>query len=259
MPQHQQLRIAIGQLQMHWTLEENLCATLHALDIASINGAQICVFPELSITGFHRNIVTLAKPEIVAPALRQVEAACQRLRIAAAIGAPTFDVDGTPLNSYLLMNEQGQQQGVVSKIGLTESEATFFRSGMTRPQGKLQGRLCSAVICREIEDHDEVCAQLANTHTELLFWPGQMGPERDKPLLDVPEHVLQAQAMAASLKTHLIQANWPNALNRPEESAHCGYSAVISPAGELLFRLPEEASGLGLFDLGAREYLWIAV
>jgi predicted amidohydrolase len=257
MPEHQ-LRIAIGQLQMHWTLEENLLATLRALDIASANGAHICLFPELSITGFHRDIVALAKPEIVAPALQQVSLACQRLGIAAAVGAPTFDDQGAPLNSYLLIDEHGRQQSVVSKIGLTESEATFFKAGHTRPLGLLQGVSCSAVICREIEDQEQVFAQLANTNAELVLWPGQMGPDRAKPRLDIPEHVLKAQAMAARLGTHLIQANWPNALNRPEESAHCGHSAVISPAGELLFRLPEEAFGVGVFDLGAHHYQWIS-
>ena len=252
------LRLAIGQLEMQWTIEQNLTATLHALEIASAHGAQLCLFPELSITGFHRNIVTLAKPEIISPALRQVESACQRLGIAAAVGAPTFDHEGAPLNSYLLIDQRGEQQGVVSKIGLTESEATFFKRGHGRPQIVLHGKRCSAVICREIEDQDAVHAELAQTHTELVFWPGQMRPDPDKPMLDVAEHVVQAQVLASSLQAHVIQANWPNALNRPAESAHCGHSAVISPSGELLFRLPEQAFGVGVFDLGARDYQWIA-
>jgi hypothetical protein len=89
-----------------------------------------------------------------------------------------------------------------------------------------------------------------------MFWPGQMGPDRDKPPVDPPEHVVQAQQLAKAVQAYVVQANWPNALNRPEESRHTGRSAVIAPDGELLFRLPEEAAGVGIFALGDRTYEW---
>ena len=50
--------------------------------------------------------------------------------------------------------------------------------------------------------------------------------------------------------------NWPNALNRPEESVEGGESTVASPAGDVMFRLPRQESGIGVFDLGEATYEW---
>jgi predicted amidohydrolase len=45
-------KIAIGQIQMSWTIEENCNAIERSMHLAHARGAAICVFPELAITGF---------------------------------------------------------------------------------------------------------------------------------------------------------------------------------------------------------------
>ena len=85
-----------------------------------------------------------------------------------------------------------------------------------------------------------------------------MRTDPDKPPIDPPEHVTQAQRLAKSVGACIVQANWPNALHRPEECEHTGRSAVIAPDGELLFRLPAQAPGVAVFDLGARRFDWFA-
>ena len=55
---------------------------------------------------------------------------------------------------------------------------------------------------------------------------------------------------------YVVQTNWPNALNRPEESVEGGSSSVAAPDGELLFRLPSQASGIAVFTLGERAFEW---
>jgi len=87
-------RIAIGQISMRWTTRENVAAIRQAMTLARSRGAQICGFSELAITGFHRQIAREAKPEVVDPALRQVQAHGADIRMGVAIGAPTFDADG---------------------------------------------------------------------------------------------------------------------------------------------------------------------
>lgn len=235
-----------------------MAAMLQALDLAAREGAAICTFPELAVTGFHQQIVTLAKPEVIAPQVRRLQEACARLRIGVAAGAPTFGDAGDRFNSHLLIDEEGRVQAVVNKAGLTPAEATFFKAGDRRPVAVLQGLRCSAVICREIEDEKEVLEQLPPGSAAVVFWPGQMRPDPDKPAQDPPAHVVRAQALAKSLKAHVVQANWPNALNRPEESANTGHSAVISGNGDLLFRLPREAAGVAVFNLGESSYEWHA-
>jgi omega-amidase len=252
------LRLAIAQLQMHWTIEANMASIVAALQLASSRGASICTFPELALTGFHREIVSLAKPELVAPEVRRLQQTCARLGIAAAVGAPTFGDDGARFNSHLFIDQDGQLVSTTAKIGLTPPEATFFRPGVDRPVASLSGMRCAAIICREMEDEEQIRAQLPPGSVDLLFWPGQMRPDPDKPITDPPAHVVRAQKMAQDLRAYVIQANWPNALNRPEESRNAGQSAVISPTGELVFRLPMEAPGVAVFTLGERSCEWHA-
>jgi predicted amidohydrolase len=241
---------------MHWTIEANMFSVLNAIDLAHSRGATIFTLPELAVTGFHRDIASLAKQELIVPQVQRLQEVCALRSIAVAIGTPTFGDDNTRFNSHVLINELGELVSVVSKNGLTAPEATFFSHGVCRPVSMLQGVRCTAVICREIEDQAQVCAQVPAGGVDLVFWPGQMRPDPDKPFTDPPTHVVQAQQLAQSLGAHVIQANWPNALNRPEESEHTGHSAVIAPTGELLFRLPKQSSGVAVFTIGENSFEW---
>ena len=250
------LRMAIAQPTMYWSGDENTAALLRTLAQAAAQGAQLCVFPELAVTGFHRQIAAAAKPDLVAGWLQAVHAACARHAIAAVVGAPTFGDDERIYNSMLLIDERGACVGVVEKTGLTDPEATFFARGNARPVATLRGQRCTAVICREIEDLDAVCAQLAGHAPELIFWPGLMAPEKGKEHIEPPEHVQHAQQLARRTDAFVVQANWPMTLNYPDLSATTGKSVVISPAGEIVFALPQAAAGLAVFTLGQSACVW---
>jgi omega-amidase len=251
-------RLAIAQIQMHWDVSENVQAMKQALRVAAADGAAICAFSELAVTGFHRRIVEWAKPEVSSPAVDEVRAAAASLGIAATFGAPTFDIDGQRFNSHLFVDASGAVAGTVSKVGLTDPEATFFAKGLARPTLRLGGLSCSAVICREIEDREQVLASLMIPGPQVVFWPGQMRPDPALSPQYPPRHVVQAQELARELGSYFVQTNWPNALNRPEESEGTGRSACISPSGELLFRLPEQGYGVAVFNLGDRAFAWHA-
>jgi predicted amidohydrolase len=250
------LRIAIAQIPMHWELAANVQSMKRAMAVAKADGAYLVAFSELAITGFHRRIVEWAKPEIIGSAIAELQHTVAALGIAAVFGAPTFAASGERFNSHLFVAASGALVGTVSKAGLTEPEATFFSRGSSRPTFGLGEVVCSAVICREIEDHAHVVDQLANTGVQVLFWPGQMRPDPAKPVQDPPEYVAQAQSLAVATGAYIVQTNWPNALNRPEESENTGHSACVAPTGELLFRLPMQGFGVGSFTLGQRAYSW---
>jgi omega-amidase len=257
-PTQSSLRIAIAQISMHWTIDENLAAMLSAMRLARSAGASLCTFSELAVTGFHRKIVELAKFNLVAPAIREITSAASELQLAVAFGAPTFGPENTKYNSHLVVDELGEVVAQIHKNGLTAPEATFFQAGIARPAVPLQGFATTAVICREVEDHDLVVEQLRGSAARLVLWPGLMSPDPDKPVTDPPEHVAQAQRIASAGKTYVVQSNWPNSLNNPERSHDAGHSACISPQGALLFRLPQGQSGVGVFNLGESTFEWHA-
>ncbi|MCP5286582.1 MAG: hypothetical protein H6933_16975 [Burkholderiaceae bacterium] len=248
--------IAIAQVPMHWTLDANLREIEAAMSFAAGEGAALCAFAELAITGFHRGIVTEGVPAKVDPALQCIADWAAELELAVAVGAPSFTPAGR-FNSHVLIDEHGTVQARVHKNGLTAPEATFFQPGTDRPLATLAGLRCSAVLCREIEDLDAVAGQLAGRSPALLFWPGQMRPDPDKPVVEPWEHVQQAMRLARSLGAWIVQSNWPNALNRPEESALTGASAIVAPDGRLVAQLPVQGFGVGLYALGDDAPRWV--
>jgi predicted amidohydrolase len=249
-------RIAIAQIAMRWTTPENVKAIRWAMDLAHSQGARLCGFSELAVTGFHRQIGREATPEVVSPAIRELQAHGAKLSLGIAVGAPTFREDGAKYISHLLIDELGKNAAVISKRGLTDPEATFFARGSARPVGTMHGLRCSAVICREVEDLDLVAAELLPGTVDVVFVPGALRQDPDKPRTDPPEYVRNIQRLARATGAYVVQTNWPNALNRPEEGVEGGGSTVSSPEGEVMFRLPMQASGVGVFTLGERHFEW---
>lgn len=249
-------RIAIAQPAMHWTGDENTASVIETLALAARHGAGLCVFPELAVTGYHRRIAEAARPERVEPWLRAVQASCRANRVAAAVGAPSFGDDGRIFNSQILIDAAGERAAVVEKRGLTAPEATFFAPGSARPTVSLNGLRCSAVLCREVADLDEICCTFAEEAPDLIFWPGLMGPEPGTGHIDPPAHVQDAQRLARRLGAFVLQANWPESLNDPALSERTGRSVVIHPDGAIAFALPQAQAGLAVFHLGERRYAW---
>lgn len=250
------LRIAIAQITMQRSTSENVASIKLAMNLAHARGAQICGFSELAVTGFHRQIAREATPEIVLPAVRELQAHATKLSLGIAVGAPTFGADGAKFISHLLIDQLGETVAVVPKRGLTDPEATFFARGSSRPIGRMHGLRCSAVICREVEDLELVAPELPPGSVDLIFVPGALRQDPDKPRTDPPEYVRNIQRLAKATSAYVVQTNWPNALNRPEESVEGGGSTVAGPDGDIFFRLPGQASGVGIFTFGERHFEW---
>ena len=249
-------RLAIAQIAMRWTTHENIKAIRWAMDLAHSKGARLCGFSELAVTGFHRQIAGEATPEVVAPAIRELQAHGAELSLSIAVGAPTFNEDGAKYISHLLLDELGNTAAVISKRGLTDPEAKFFARGSSRPVGNVSGLRCSAVICREVEDVDLVAAELPPGTVDVIFVPGSLRQDPNKPRTDPPEYVRSLQRVARATGAYIVQTKWPNALNRPEESVDGGGSTALSPEGDILFRLPMQTSGVAVFTLGDRHFEW---
>ena len=214
---NRQTRVAIAQVRMHWTLEENLDAIRKAMLLANAEGAAICAFSELAVTGIHRKIGDLAKPELVGPAVEEIRELSARLKMGTALGAPTFDSAGYMYITHHLIDEGGRITAAISKRGLTDPEATFFARGSGRPVGVVQGLKCTAVICREVCDFDQVTEDIPKSSVDLIFVPGSLRQDPDKPPSDPPPYVDDIRALAVATGSYMVKTTWPDALNRPEE------------------------------------------
>lgn len=246
-------RIAIAQMPMHWTCAENTASILRHLRAAADGGAAICVFPELAVTGFHHRIKDEARTGPVRAALRKIRDLCRERRLACSVGAPLFRRGRAPFNSHVHIDESGTISAVVNKIGLAPGEAKFFAAGRKRPVSALQGRACTSVICREIEDLDRL--RIPRASVDFIFWPGYIGKLPDDPPDYESKYLRLAEQLAATSAAWVIQCNWPHALNRPG-GTNMGESAVINARGQLQFKLPIDQPGLALFTPGDKECEW---
>lgn len=146
-------RLAVVQPRMRWTIEGNRLSMRWGIERAAREGAELCIFPELAVTGFHRRITELAWWGVVEPAVTELCALAALHGVALSFGAPSFGPGGARFNSQCYVDARGARVATVPKAGLTPSEATFFTPGRERPVAVLKGLRTTAVICREVEDH----------------------------------------------------------------------------------------------------------
>lgn len=243
---------------MEWSGLVNTQSILRAMTQAADAGAQLCVFPELAVTGFHRQIRNEAVPSQVQAHLQGIQHACVNHSMTVVVGSPTFGDEGRVFNSYVFIDEQGNLAGTVEKMGLTPAEETFFARGSTRSAIRLRHCRSTAILCREIDDLQAIQREVRELKPEIIFWPGAMRPAVDGTEPDPQAHVKKAQQLAQGSGAFIVQANWPNSLNYPDESEFAGQSVVISPDGEILVRLPTAAAGVGVFELGQTTFEWFA-
>ena len=108
--------------------------------------------------------------------------------------------------------------------------------------------LATSVLCREVLDGGELLPQLATAlvrHPDsprVIFWPSYIAAGDAEQRAQCEAYRRGAAALACGLGAWLLQANWPQGLNR---TGACGFggSVVIAPDGRRAQTLPcDEAS-----------------
>ncbi len=243
------MKIAIAQMPMGWTLEENTRSILEHLAQARALGADVAVFPECATTGFHRRVPGQVSPRGIGQAIEQVREQCRVLGLPAVFGTPFFPAGEEPAiwNAAVVIGSGGEVLSVAPKVGLTRSEGTYFQAGTARPAFRLGAVSCAVLLCREVRDAEQI--RPGFTDVQVVFWPGAIAWSSTEPTH--PENVVTreiAVACARTLGVHLVQCNWPNSLNNPDVVG-MGGSLVISPIGEIVHECPADQPGISLVTL----------
>lgn len=235
------MRIAIAQLQMHPTPEENTRCVLEHLAGARALGADVALFPECAASGYHRGLPPQVSRSGVAEALLRIRERCAALGQAAVVGTPYFPSrdEGRIWNAAVAIDAAGEVTAVCPKVGLTESEHRYFSPGDVRPRFRMGGAPCAVLLCREVRDAARAAPELAGAR--VVFWPGVIAWESGRPTH--PESVVTREIAAECARTlgaYLVQCNWATSLNDPELPG-LGGSLVFSPSGALVHRTSPDA------------------
>ena len=243
------MKVAIAQMPMGWTAEENTRTILDHLAEARRLGADVAVFPECATTGFHRQVPGRTTAGVVRRAVAQIQDRCRALGLPAVVGTPWFPAEEEPpvWNAAAVIGAGGELLSVCPKVGLTQSEHGWFHPGTERPAFTLGSVRCAVLLCREVRDAEAARASLAGVR--VVFWPGAIA--WNDTALAHPESVVTreiAVACARRLDVHLVQCNWPGSLNDPAKRG-MGGSLVVSPAGEIVHECPADEPGVSVVTL----------
>jgi predicted amidohydrolase len=231
--------VASAQMQMGWTVADNLQVILSYLVKAAQEGANVLLLPECSLTGFHVRIRDALCPERMVEAYREISNVCRERHIHCFLGAPYYPsaMSQRPWNAVIHITRQGEVATVYSKRLLHGDESCVFESGSQRPVGMLNRKTVSCLFCHEV--WQETCwTDFSPSVPDIVFWPS----------IVVNTGASHAIALATRLKCFVVQANWANHLSLPERKGFGG-SVVIGPNGEVLLEAPQDTPGMFYVDI----------
>ena len=242
------MKLGIIQMEMHWTLDENVTTIAHYM--SQYHELDALVFPELSICGFHRNVHAESQPKRVNEAIEHLCHLAQKHQITVFVGAPVTKSDKV-YNQYLCISEQGNVSAQWDKIGLTPSESTFFTKGEKRNTVNIKGINTNALICREAEDVDWYISTVQNTNPDLVLWPSYIGQSPQK--IEARSYYTGAPHIANQLNAFVVQCNWPHALNDTSLRG-LGGSNIYDTNGECIATMPFDEVSVGVLDTTTAEF-----
>lgn len=146
-PVRKRLRVAAAQMKFAPAIAGNLAKIETTIRAAARRGADAVLFPECATTGYNRDFSTL-RPAEVRAALAAVSKLAARHRLNVLAGSPVFR-RGRWQNCLVVFNRTGRVVHCYAKCQLTERDRKFFAPGDHIALFKLDGVVCTAIICHE--------------------------------------------------------------------------------------------------------------
>jgi predicted amidohydrolase len=225
----------------------NLDDHIRLTQIAASEGAQIVVFPELSLTGYEIGLARdLAFSEDDQRLFPLIETAA-RAAVTMVVGAPVRLGSRLHIGAFILFPQRITALYTKHHLGafpesarcdgiVPPAEATVFESGDRDPLIHFGANTAAVAVCADIgrPSHPQRAAERgANTYLASMFViPSEFDGDAAK---------LQRYAVSHSMATAL--ANFGSATGG---LAAAGRSGVWSQQGELLVQLPPQGAGVGI-------------
>jgi predicted amidohydrolase len=220
------------------TPEQNLAKIDSTMALAASRGVELCVFPELSITGYRGQHVLGASKEETEKIVQTICQRCKELQLAVVLCSLLFEGDNR-YNGLYFINDQGEIIGTVIKHGLTESEEKAFAKTECRPTVELKGVKISAMICREVIDYQTLSF---DDSPDLVIWTSYIGEmEGGSQNTDFQD---MAQQFCQHFNLPVVQANWGK--NRDDVTMQG--SSAYQANGDVVATLEQNSESLMLLE-----------
>src|SRR5579862_6540294 len=238
------MRLALAQINtVVGDLDGNRDRILGRLEDAREAGADLVLFPELSVTGYPPEDLLLRPGFIRAAAQTVSEIATETRGIAALVGAPHLDAD---LYNACFVLADGEQRGVYRKRYLPNygvfDEDRYFAPARDLFLLRFGEVRVGITICEDIWQPGPPATELAVAGAQLIAnisaSPFHVGKDRER------EEMLRVRARDNSCFVALC-----NAVGGQDELIFDGNSIVIDDEGEVVTRAPGFEESLLVVDL----------
>src|ERR1041384_2292206 len=141
------LRVAAVQMKPAASIRANLEQIANAVRAVARRRADAVLFPECATTGYAYDFPSL-KPGEIREVLHCVSRLAAHHRINVLIGSPVYS-RGRWRNCLVVFDRAGRAVHCYAKCQLTPRDRRFFTPGDAIALFKLDGIMCTAIICHE--------------------------------------------------------------------------------------------------------------
>lgn len=242
------MKIALGQTRpVKGDVEANVERHRAFVERSAAEGADLIVFPELSLTGYEPALAKGLALEADDARLESFQEISDRQEMAVGVGAPTRRGEGVCIS--LTLFQSGRPRRIHSKHFLHADEVPFFVPGDLSPSLTLCGKRIALAICYEIsvpEHADRAKAEGASVY-----------------LASVAKHangVAEAEARLPEVARKLsAPALMVNSVGAQDDFVAAGGTGVWNERGERIAVLNASDEGLLIFDTETGEAMAIGI
>lgn len=141
------LLMAAAQMRFRSAIADNVAWITEVIRSSAKAGADLVLFPECAVTGYHCDFASVS-PSQVEAALERISGAARAARCHVLVGCPTF-AGRKRFNSLVVFDRHGRKVFCYSKIHLTAMDKRLFTAGNALAYFRLAGVPCTAIICHE--------------------------------------------------------------------------------------------------------------
>lgn len=239
--------IAVAQTcPVRGDVDANVDEHLQLADAAADVGADLIVFPELSLTGYELDMAAESAFTTNDPRLDRLAAAASELGVTMVVGAPVRVDTSLHIGAFVVRPDRqidlytkrrlgAFPPGVLGYEAVPPPEATIFVPGNLDPLVRIRGITAALAICADIGDSAHpacAAARGADAYLASMF-------------IIPPDYEADAARLAGYARRHAMLVAAANFGSASGGLPAAGGSAVWSADGTLLLRLDDRGPGVG--------------
>lgn len=227
------MKIALAQMKMENSIEQNLIKTLQQIESAANCGADLIFFPEIQFSPFFPQYEKRNAGQYLLPLdheyIQQIKAVCHKHKIMASPNL-YLEENGRAYDASLFINENGELMDVSKMVHIMQSQYFYEQDYYTPSDDGFKVYETAAgkigiVICfdRHLPESIRSCVSLG---ADLILIP--TANIEGEPL-DMFEWELRVQAMQSSVAIAMC-----NRVGQEDRMTFIGQSIVVDPNGEVI-------------------------